>query len=371
MRLAVYTTTLYELACSLSAGTLEERRLALKKYLFMQKMNLAEDLKETFAETFIDRFFMDEIGVETPEMFRMLLASRIRVNASYYNQLHIWMKSISQYSPMEDDIDMRRESKEDAKRDNDNIVTESGSADTSNSETSQENGTLDISGRETSEDVLFSVHTDNTTVTYDTRDAVSINTTNTNTTTHNDTITESGTDKHTTKSIEQGQQEGSFSNFPQGNVAKSKDYQSSGQDAWSKRQTDGEDLRQANLSNKHTGTTSDSGGGSETGNRSVKTGTEKTENRGNVNDETDRDVIRTSEELKRSELNREAQTKESTLNERIDDLKEKLERLITAREHGRNGRRNIKEIVQSLRGGYLNVPDLMCDDLEILFMHIY
>lgn len=369
--MAVYTTTLYEFACSLSAGTLEERKLALKKYLFSQKMNLAEDLKDAFADTFLDRFFMDEIGVETPELFRMLLASRVRVNAGYYNQLHIWMQSISQYSPMEDDIDMHRETDERGSRDNDNTVTENRDAAVTDSEVTQEDMSLDVHESERSEDTLFSVQNNTSTVTYDTRDAVSLQKTNSNTRTHNDTITESGTDKHTTRSTEQGQQEGSFSNFPQGNVSKSKDYQSSGQDAWSKRQTDGEDLRQANLSNKHTGTTSDSGSESETGNRSTKTGTEKTENRGNVNDETEISRSRDQEDLKRTDFGREAQRNEQTLNKRIDELKEKVETLIKAREHGRNGRRNIKEIVQSLRGGYLNVPDLMCDDLEILFMHIY
>lgn len=356
--MAVYTTTLYELSSCLASGTMESRTEELKKYLFAYGTGLLNDLDSAFKDVFVNRFLFDEIGQETPERFRYVLCNAVKRKSPYYNQLWTWIKTVSQYNPMEYDVDMYNTSNENSTKKNENEITKDFKGDNTN--TGTEHFLDKGNDNETSKRILDKEFHEGSEskITYDSTDATNI------TQTFNDIMSYTGTDKNTGRSTDQSQSEGSNSNFPQGNVAANRDYKSTGSEGWGKSQNDTQTLEERNLKDSHTGTITNSGDSSK------KTGTDTTNNKLNNGGLDIDDYTKTAGHENTSDRDEQYITAIKNLEKVIEKMNETLERKNNSHEYGRNGRRNIGEIVQSLKNGFINVPEMICDDLDILFIGI-
>lgn len=88
--MAKYTISLYELAQEKSDSTnLNQQIEDLRRYLFSFNYSMYQESHKTiFEKKFIRHYLMWEIGLETPQLFKVFLENRLYELMPYYNQLY-------------------------------------------------------------------------------------------------------------------------------------------------------------------------------------------------------------------------------------------------------------------------------------------
>ena len=101
--MAKYTITLNEYAAYLTYGSLEERKHAIREWLFPEFI-YEEELEKVFRPLFVNHFFFDEIGYETPELFKDRVNARLQEIIPHYSELYILNKTMTEWNFFEPDI---------------------------------------------------------------------------------------------------------------------------------------------------------------------------------------------------------------------------------------------------------------------------
>lgn len=342
-----------------------ERRQALKDWLFSE---ITVDVKwrDEFCEKFLNKYMFDEIGQETPEMFRVMSTMYINNRAVLYNRLYDWMQTLAEWHPTEDDIDIWEtvDSAEQGTRteNGDREQTTLGKDDATDDETHgiesvnldarQVNDNVDDNGTEESS---------STTTSNDNTESTQIGAT-----TYNTTVI----DTNSTRGLKQTTSEGETANseFPQGNVKTSRDYYSQGSTTGGRVQDKSEGS--GNASSEKTGTDST---------QNTDTSTDISEN--NTNDRRSRESSHTQN--LREESNRTGQESGSKSRKYlklsdisdiirdIDNIQHEIGRNTTTHRTGRVGRRDIPAIIKSIVEIYQDIPMMLVNDCAELMMRIW
>lgn len=342
-----------------------ERRQALKDWLFSE---ITVDVKwrDEFCEKFLNKYMFDEIGQETPEMFRVMSTMYINNRAVLYNRLYDWMQTLAEWTPTEDDIDIWEtvDSAEQGTRteNGDREQTTLGKDDATDDETHgiesvnldarQVNDNVDDNGTEESS---------STTTSNDNTESTQIGST-----TYNTTVI----DTNSTRGLKQTTSQGETANseFPQGNVNTSRDYYSQGSSTGGRVQEKSEGSGSA--SSEKTGTDST---------QNTDTSTDISEN--NTNDRRSRESSHTQN--LREESNRTGQESGSKSRKYlklsdisdiirdIDNIQHEIGRNTTTHRTGRVGRRDIPSIIKSIIEIYQDIPMMLVNDCAELMMRIW
>lgn len=342
-----------------------ERRKALKDWLFSE-ITVDAKWRDEFCEKFLNKYMFDEIGQETPEMFRVMSTMYINNRAVLYNRLYDWMQTLAEWEPTEEDIDIWEtvDSAEQGTRteNGDREQTTRGRDDATDDEThGAESRNHDI--RQVSDNAVDNGTEEGSsnTTTNDTTESTKIGTT-----TYNTTVS----DTNSSKGLKQTTSEGETANseFPQGNVNTSRDYYSQGSTTGGRVQDKTEGSANTN---------------------SRKTGTDSTQSTDHSSDIADTDTTdRRSRESShtqnlREESNRTGQENGSrnrkylTLSDisdiirDIDNIQHEIGRNTTTHRTGRVGRRDIPSIIKSIVEIYQDIPMMLVNDCAELMMRIW
>lgn len=342
-----------------------ERRKALKDWLFSE-ITVDAKWRDEFCEKFLNKYMFDEIGQETPEMFRVMSTMYINNRAVLYNRLYDWMQTLAEWEPTEEDIDIWEtvDSAEQGTRteNGDREQTTRGRDDATDNEThGAESKNHDI--RQVSDNAVDNGTEEGSsnTTTNDTTESTKIGTT-----TYNTTVS----DTNSSRGLKQTTSEGETANseFPQGNVNTSRDYYSQGSTTGGRVQDKTEGSANTN---------------------SRKTGTDSTQSTDHSSDIADTDTTdRRSRESShtqnlREESNRTGQENGSrnrkylTLSDisdiirDIDNIQHEIGRNTTTHRTGRVGRRDIPSIIKSIVEIYQDIPMMLVNDCAELMMRIW
>lgn len=344
---------------------MNERRQALKDWLFSE---ITVDVKwrDEFCEKFLNKYMFDEIGQETPEMFRVMSTMYINNRAVLYNRLYDWMQTLAEWNPTEEDIDIWEtvDSAEQGTRteNGDREQTTRGRDDATDDEThGAESENHDIRQVSDSAADNGTEEGSSNTTTNDTTESTKIGTT-----TYNTTVS----DTNSSRGLKQTTSEGETANseFPQGNVNTSRDYYSQGSTTGGRVQDKTEGS--ANTNSRKTGTDSTRS----TDSSSDIAGTDTTDRRSRESSHTQdlrEDSNRTGQEngsrnrkyLKLSDI--------SDIIRDIDNIQHEIGRNTTTHRTGRIGRRDIPSIIKSIVEMYQDIPMMLVNDCAELMMRIW
>ena len=363
--MAVYTMTLYEIMSSMEQGTMNERRRKLKDWLFSE-ITVSEKWREEFCEKFLNKYMFDEIGQETPEMFRVMATMYINNRAVLYNRLYDWMQTLAEWDPMEEDIDIWEsvDSAEQGTRteSGDREQTTIGTDNTTDDETyNAESDNLDI--RQVNDSIY-----DNTTevATSNTTSSNTTESTNESITTYNTTVSDTNSNKGLKQTTSEG--ETANSDFPQGNVNTARDYYSQGSTTGGRVQ----DKTEANGTAKSTksGTDRTQGTDNSTSNANSETsdhGSRESNHVQNLQEESNRtgqeSGSKSRKYLKLSDI--------SDIIRDIDNIQHEIGRNTTTHRTGHVGRRDIPAIIKSIVEIYQDIPMMLVNDCAELMMRIW
>lgn len=336
--MAIYTITLLELASTLSSGTLENRKNVLESWIFNREVGLENDLYEKFKKIFISQHLYEEIGYETPALFRDRLLSDLYEKADYYNQLWRLFKILKEWDFMEDDIDIKTEENEKStitgaeevnrSQDTDDAYTQSKNIIQSEHNTQQNNSEQNNeSERNGEENINFNEEQNNK------GEITDIN--------------------HEEKS-DQGEKNKGLSDFPQSMLIANKDY-------WTKGDKEISQVY-GTLDNTNTRKLAD-GYDKENLSHNNKMETNTANGRVLDNGESDRDL----EEENNEQSSRRIQ-------EKLEDIVEKIISSNKGNDSARKGRvqrRQVPEIINMIANQYIYVPTQISNDMSSHFMSIW
>ena len=427
--MAAYTITLFEYASAMQSGTIEQRKSALRQWLF-EDAGLIPELREKFESVFMSRYLFTEIGFEEPYLFRDRLNARISEISGYYNQVYKLNKALVEWNFMEDEIDYLEYDRLDHAG---NEAYQNGSQ-TDNSENRAQNQTYTENNRQTGKtseeygekedyeekseaegnnttdrkygengsSVTNGLNTgwkvDSSEVTRDGNNSSTGYENGTNAVSGN--TVNSGTDTAETDMFHITQQNGSVSQFPQGNVSMQMDYYSQGNEGNQKVQDTGDVKTIHGLRSDTTNTTT----------VDMKNGSQETIDESEVNKENGsyhdniwnedhkensgtEDIDGSHTETSAKNSNGEKSGNRQNIRDLLDliDRVEKLDNTLEARQNqnergdrydnylnqndirrmGRMSRRPIPEIIEGIENTFKNIPSIMCQECSDLFMTIY
>lgn len=344
---------------------MNERRRKLKDWLFSE-ITVSEKWREEFCEKFLNKYMFDEIGQETPEMFRVMATMYINNRAVLYNRLYDWMQTLAEWDPMEEDIDIWEsvDSAEQGTRteSGDREQTTIGTDNTTDDETyNAESDNLDI--RQVNDSIY-----DNTTeeATSNTTSSNTTESTNESITTYNTTVSDTNSNKGLKQTTSEG--ETANSDFPQGNVNTARDYYSQGSTTGGRVQ----DKTEANGTAKSTksGTDRTQGTDNSTSNANSETsdhGSRESNHVQNLQEESNRvgqeSSAKNRKYLKLSDI--------SDIIKDIDNIQHEIDRNTSLHRVGRMGRRDMPSIIESLAEIYRDIPMMLVNDCSDLMMRIW
>lgn len=102
--MAQYTVTLNEYASYIAYGELAKRKKALEEWLFYDH-DYDMELKGKFQPLFVNRYLFEEMGFETPEMFRDRVNERLDEVIPYYEEMFQLNRYMLAWDFMEPDIE--------------------------------------------------------------------------------------------------------------------------------------------------------------------------------------------------------------------------------------------------------------------------
>lgn len=343
-------------------GTIGDREVSLSNWLFSGSIIEKYDWNSEFQRRFISRYMLEEIGLETPELFRYQLHNLLRMRAPYYDQLIHWMRKLQEWNPMEDDIDYTEESTNRSDKTQDS--TDQGNKISVAEDAAEESA--DSYSETDNDEVLSGTSGETVSKTGSSSETGTVNDSGTrqDTTTYNtaSTDTSSGSGlKQTSSDSEQGN-----SDFPQGNVSANRDYFSSGNESVSRVQEKYENS--GNNTSKKTGTDSLSG---TTTNESIS------EREGESSERTSSDRTYRGSRQGLTKLTG-SDTRNYLKNQEIRDIINNIGSVIenlnasgVTRKHGRLTARNIPGMIDALQNAWFDPIQDFIESCSELFMLIY